>query len=330
MKIPLHARVVARLQSRSTQSSIIGKTAEQIPELRERTTTSNSGITGFITGKVSELVVIENKHIALPGRTLRLRTYVPNTLQTAPRPVIVDYHGGGFVIGRPELKEWYNSELSWRLNALVISVDYRLAPEHQFPAAYNDAVESYSWLTENVGAWNGDPCRMVVTGDSAGANLAAGVAIAAAHIDAATAPRAQVLLYPPTDLVTDYPSATENATAPFLSVQESDAYLRHYCTIDELADARISPLASDDLHGVAPAVIITAEHDPLRDQGAAYGDALRAVGVYARVTNYPGTAHGFISTPGLYPGSSLAALGEIVTEIRQLLACEGHAGRVVS
>ncbi|MFD6454174.1 alpha/beta hydrolase [Nocardia sp. NPDC060220] len=319
MKIPRRARLMARMQKMSAKSSVIGKTPAQIPALRARLAVEPNVLTRWVSGRLAGNVVVEEAFADLPGRTLRLRLYKPAESRSEPLPVIVDYHGGGYVIGGPELKDWFNSHLARQLGALVVSVDYRLAPEHRFPAAYNDAIDAYCWIASAAERWNGDPSRIAVTGDSAGATLAAGIAISAAQRKEIPNPLAQVLLYPATDLFTRYPSQVENAVAPFLSVEESDAFLAHYCSIADLSDVRVSPLLARDLSGVAPAVIIVAEHDPLRDQGVAFGSALTAAGVRNRTTTYPGTAHGFLSTPGLYPGA-VHAMAEVTDALTELLS----------
>lgn len=321
MKPPLGVRVADRLRKRSPDSLILGKTPAQIPQLRARQTVRAEGLATLVTGRPAKGVAIEDIIVPLEARQLRARVY-SSTADTGGdrRPVIVDYHGGGFVIGQPEMKEWLNSELSRRLGAIVVSVDYRLAPEHRFPAAFDDAVDSFLWIARNIGDRNGDPSRIALLGDSAGAALAAAASVELSRRSADTPrPLAQVLLYPATDLVNEYPSAIECADAPFLSVEESHAYVDHYCTMAERADPRISALLADDLGAVPATLVITAEHDPLRDQGHAFADALQCVGVDARATNYPGTAHGFMSTPGLYGGAPAAALAQIADELRRFL-----------
>jgi acetyl esterase len=213
MKIPLRARILTAPQRRSPAFSIIGKAPGDIPELRRKLTVPAHGPATLLTGRVPKSVTVDEIVASLPGRQLPVRRYRPRHRSDARRPVIVDFHGGGFVIGDPRLKDWFNGELAARLDALVISVDYRLAPEHQFPAAYDDAIDSANWAAAHAGEWDGDPGRIAVLGDSAGANLAAGVALAAAA-GAAPPLRAQVLLYPGVDFVSTYPSAVENANGP--------------------------------------------------------------------------------------------------------------------
>ncbi|WBB61257.1 alpha/beta hydrolase [Streptomyces sp. WMMC500] len=271
----------------------------------------------MLTGRAPGSVVADWIAAELPGRRLRVRRYRPRQDAGAPRPVLVDFHGGGFVIGDPALKEWFNARLAARLDAVVVSVAYRLAPEHPFPAAFEDAVDAARWASVTAPSWGGDPDRMVLVGDSAGANLAAGVALAGRD---GSRPRwcAQVLLYPPVDLAGDYPSAVEHAVTPMLTLAESEAYLAHYLGAADRSDPRISPLLAPDHRGLPPAVIIAAEHDPHRDQGPAYAEVLRAAGVPVRQTTYAGAAHGFLSVPRLFP-VSLHALTEVADALRRLL-----------
>lgn len=318
MTLPLRVRVLTKPQKWSSANTVVGKSADDIPALRRRLTPPRSGPGTLLTGKVPKSVAVDWLQAELPGRSLRVRRYRPRQQAADPRPVLVDFHGGGFVIGDPTLKEWFNAQLAARLDAVVVSVDYRLAPEHPFPAAYEDAVDAARWASATAQEWCGDPARMVLIGDSAGANLATGVALA--DRDACSGPRwcAQVLLYPPVDLAGDYPSAVEHAVTPMLTSAESDAYLAHYLGDLDRSDPRISPLLAVGHRGLPPAVIIAAEHDPHRDQGPAYAEVLRAAGVPVRQTTYTGAAHGFLSVPGLFP-VSLHALTEVVDALRRLL-----------
>jgi acetyl esterase/lipase len=316
MKPPLLVRAVAALHS-LPQTSIVGKTTGQIPSLRRRLSVPARGPMRRITGRVPDSIAVDSIAAELPGRVLTVRRYRPRATRTS-RPVVVDFHGGGYVIGSPNIKDWFNGHLAARLDAIVLSVDYRLAPEYPFPAAYDDAVDAVSWAGKCATDWGGDAERLIVAGDSSGGTLAAAVGLAGARGEAPPL-TAQVLLYPGTDLINTYPSSVECANAPMLSTAEIEAYLRHYATRDQLSDPRVSPLLAPSHHGAPPAVIINSEHDPVRDQGPAYARALRAAGVPARQTTYAGTAHGFLSTPGINPAAP-HALTEVVDELRRVLA----------
>jgi acetyl esterase len=309
-------------QRRSPAFTIVGKTAREIPALRRRLAAPTKGPATLLTGRMPKSVVVDWIEADLPGRRLAVRRYRPRHPVTAARPVLVDFHGGGFVIGDATLKDWFNGQLAARLGAVVVSVNYRLAPEHPFPAAYEDAIEATSWAAKTAHEWGGDPSRIAVVGDSAGGNLAAGVALAAAN---GSGPRlsAQALLYPALDLLGEYPSAVENANAIMMTTAEAQAFPPHYVGEHDRADMRISPLLAPDHHGLAPAVIIAAEHDPIRDQSPAYARLLRAAGVPVRQSTYAGAAHGFVSAPGLYP-TAVHALTEVADVLRQLLAPGGR------
>jgi acetyl esterase len=318
MKIPLRARVLTAQQRRSPAYTIVGKTASEIPALRRKLAVPARGPATLMTGRVPKSVAVDWIDADLPGRRLAVRRYRPRHAANAARPVLVDFHGGGFVIGDATLKDWFNGQLAARLDAVVVSVNYRLAPENPFPAAYDDAIDATAWAAATARLWGGDPSRIVVLGDSAGGNLAAGVAIAAAN---GTGPRlcAQVLLYAAVDLAGQYPSSVENAHAIMMTTEEAEAFPPHYVGGHELADQRISPLLALDHRGLPPTVIIAAEHDPIRDQSLAYARLLRAAGVPAWQSTYAGAAHGFLSAPGLYP-MAVHALTEVSDILRRLLS----------
>ena len=315
MKPPVAVRMLAAL-NRSPRNSIVGKSAEEIPALRLRLAVPDRGPARRVTGSPPGSVDVDWLDAELPGRVVTVRRYRPRS-NGQSRPVVVDFHGGGFVIGSPTIKDWFNGHLAARLDAIVLSVNYRLAPEHPFPAAYDDAADAVTWAAKYAPAWGGDPAKLIVLGDSAGGTLAAATALASARGDAPPLV-AQVLLYPGTDLVNEYPSNLECADSPMLSTTEMDAYLRHYATKDELSDPRVSPLLAPSHRGAPPALIINAEHDPVRDQGPAYASALKSADVPVRQTTYAGAVHGFLSTPGVNPAAR-HALTEVVDELRAIL-----------
>lgn len=315
MKPPLPIRVLAAL-NKSPRSSIIGKTAEEIPALRRRLAVPNRGPARRISGRSPYSIDVDWLDAELPGRVLGVRRYRPRSPGQS-RPVLVDFHGGGYVIGSPGIKDWFNGHLAARLDAIVLSVDYRLAPEHPFPAAYDDAVDAVTWAAKFAADWGADPAKLIVLGDSAGGTLAAAVALSSARGDSPPL-IAQVLLYPGTDLVNQYPSNIECADAPMLSTAEINAYIRHYATESDLSDPRVSPLLEPSHRGAPPAVIINAEQDPVRDQGPAYARALKAADVPVRQTTYAGAVHGFLSIPGVDPAAR-HALTEVVDELRTIL-----------
>lgn len=214
--------------------------------------------------------------------------YVP---QEASGAAVVYFHGGGWVLGSIATHDSVCRLLAQQSRATVISVDYRLAPEHPFPAAVDDAVAVTTWVLTTAPAYV-DPCRVAVAGDSAGANLAAAAALALRDTDHPPI-RAQLLVYPAVDAAMTAPSYGENGSGPFLSRDNMAWFYRHYQAEADATDWRLSPLRASDLSGVAPALVITAELDPLRDEGEAYAMALAQHGVDATAVRYAGATHGF-------------------------------------
>lgn len=263
-------------------------------------------------------VTTEERTLPGPAGDLRFRLYRPATVR-GQAPLLVHLHGGGWVLGDLDGADWLCSTVAADADVLVASVDYRLAPEHPAPAAVDDTLAAVGWLAEH-GASFGAGGPVGVSGDSAGGNLAALAAIAAR--DGELPPlAAQALIYPATDLTRSFPSHRELADAPLLAAAEIEAFLRFYLGPDgDPADPRLSPWAVDDLTGVAPALVQTAEHDPLRDEGRAYAERLQASGVPTRWTEYAGMPHGYASLPGLCRSGAQA-----VAEVSQFVAARLHA-----
>lgn len=237
-------------------------------------------------------------------------------------PLVLNAHGGGWVLGNLQQTDWACSTLAARLDAVVVSVDYRLAPEHPAPAAVDDCWAVLAHLLHEPAVVGVDASRVAVMGDSAGGNVAALLAIRhrdalrAGGADTPPAPlRHQVLVYPAVDLTLSSPSIAARPHAPVLPRRSINAFLAHYLGGSGLApdDPAVSPLHAD-LEGVAPALVLTADNDPLEDDGERYADALRAAGVAARYTRYEGVPHGFFSLPGFAPAAH-QALAEVVQEL---------------
>ncbi|HEX9326216.1 MAG TPA: alpha/beta hydrolase [Reyranella sp.] len=218
-----------------------------------------------------------------------------------PAPTVVYFHGGGWVAGDLFTHERQARTLARELEAVVVSVDYRRPPETPFPGAFEDCLAATKWAAANVATLGGDPARLVVAGDSAGGNLAAGVAQASRS----NGPRlaAQFLVYPATDLLgrygvaaenAKYPSRQENADGYFLTGDAMRFFASQYLPRpQDSEDARASPLRGTDLAGLPRAVICTAEFDPLRDEGEAYAEALKRAGVEVAYFREPGMVHGY-------------------------------------
>ncbi|HEY4024891.1 MAG TPA: alpha/beta hydrolase [Candidatus Dormibacteraeota bacterium] len=263
---------------------------------------------------------VEDRVIPGPGGDIPVRVYRP--VQPAgsdgPLPLVVFFHGGGWTIGSIEGHDPVCRALANRAGSVVLSVEYRLGPEHRFPAAVEDAVAATGWAVEHAHELGADPVRLVVAGDSAGGNLAAVVAIHARDTGGPAIAH-QVLIYPATDMTRrDWPSYEENGEGYFLTVRDMEWFETHYLRSPADRDSwQASPLLAADHAGLPPALILTAEFDPLRDQGEAYGERLRAAGVPVRVVRYPGQIHGFMSLDAL--DVSKTALDEIAAELRSAL-----------
>jgi acetyl esterase len=259
--------------------------------------------------------VAATEDITVPGDEgdLRARVYRPEG--QGPFPTVVFFHGGGWVIGDLETHDNMARHICRDGEAVVVSVDYRLAPEHPFPAAAHDALASARWIAANSDRFGGDD-RLGLAGDSAGGNLAAVVA-QTLHAEG-TPVTAQLLIYPAVDAEGEYPSRVENARGYFLEQPTMDWFYGHYAGAwEDAKDPRLAPLHAD-LTGQPPAVIVTAEFDPLRDEGEAYGEALRAAGVRVDVTRYDGLIHGFFDMGGLSPAAR-SAIEETCGKFRKLL-----------
>lgn len=225
-----------------------------------------------------------------------VRVYRPAA--SGPLPTVVFLHGGGWVIGDIDTADPACRMLCRDVEAVVVSVDYRRAPEARFPAGVEDAWAAYQWVAENVDEYGGDVGRLAVGGDSAGGNLAAVVAQQAAAADVPLA--AQMLVYPPVDLLGDYPSRHENPPG-LMTLADMRWAAEHYVGMSEddpraaelARDPRLSPLLAPSLAGLAPAVVVTAEFDPLRDEANAYARALEKAGVRVEHREFAGLVHGF-------------------------------------
>jgi acetyl esterase len=235
---------------------------------------------------------VENRNIPGPAGDIPIRLYYPEG--DAPFPVVVYYHGGGWVIGDLDTHHAFCHALAKTSGSLVVSVDYRLAPEHRYPAAVEDAYAAAKWVAENAGSVQADPDRFAVAGDSAGGHLAAVVSLMARD---RKGPRIdlQVLIYPITDYNFDTPSYIENGEDYNLSRDLMMWFWNQFINdASEADDPYVSPLRSQDLSNLPPALILTAGYDPLRDEGEAYARRLQEAGVPVTLTPYPGMIHAFI------------------------------------
>ena len=268
-------------------------------------------------GSGNESVSIENRTIPGPAGEIPLRIYTPDA--AAPRPVIVWFHGGGHVIGDLDTYDAVCRDLAAESSAVVVSVDYRLAPEHRYPAAVDDSYAATQWVSENAAELGGDPGRLAVAGESAGGNLAAVVPLVAR--DRGGPPIAfQALIYPATDLTRSHPSVEENGEGYLLTAKGMEWFNDHYLGPDgDPKDPLASPLFADDLSGLPPALVVTAEFDPLRDEGEAYAERLRDAHVPVELRRYDGQIHGFITLRTVLEAGG-AALDDIARTIGKALS----------
>jgi acetyl esterase len=240
----------------------------------------------------------------LTAAGLPARLYVPD--EPGPHPLLVYFHGGGFVAGDLDSHDAPCRMLCRHGGARVLSVDYRLAPEHPFPGWIEDGLASYDWAREHAAELGADPARVAVGGDSAGGNLAAVIAQ-----ERRGGPALQLLIYPVVDVSTPRRSHELFAEGFFLTSALIDWYAGHFLPDPaDATDVRRSPLLAADLAGVAPAIVVTAGFDPLRDEGEAYAERLRAAGVDVLAHRFRGLFHGFINSVGLSP-ACYGAVAEI-------------------
>lgn len=235
---------------------------------------------------------VTDRTLAGPSGPVAVRTYRPS--EEASLPLVAFFHGGGWVTSSVEGHDSMARRIAVNSGALVVSVDYRLAPEDPFPAAADDCWAATAWLAEKAGAWGGDPDRLAVCGDSAGGNLAASVALRAREHGLVLA--LQALIYPCIDdRQGDYASMIDNGSGLFLEAETMKWFWDHYVPAASRDDPLAVPARAESLEGVAPALVQVAEYDPLRDEGTAYADRLREAGVATEFICYPGVVHGFAS-----------------------------------
>jgi acetyl esterase len=266
----------------------------------------------LLTGRAHEGAEIsEAAAVASDGTSIPLRVYRPRNAGREPLPVILNFHGGGWVSGDVRQSEWWASSIAARADVVVVSVEYRLAPEHPFPIPVEDCYDATVWVADNAAVLGVDPDRLAVMGDSAGANMAAVVSLMARDRGGPSI-AAQLLIYPSVDIGSDLPSEHENANAPILTSKDiaTTPGLYFHRSEREMSDPYASPLRGKH-HDLPPALIQTAQFDPLRDHGSVYAAALRAAGVEVRLTNYVDAVHGYVSLPGLVPAAK-QALAEAV------------------
>jgi acetyl esterase len=252
----------------------------------------------------AEPLSIPAAHGAIPARI-----YTPKTLRRANglSPCLVFFHGGGWVIGNLETHDVVCRKLAHEGELVVISVDYRLAPEHKFPTAVEDAIAATKWVADHATQLGIDPSRLMVGGDSAGGNLAAVVALAA-HDGDGPKLAGQVLIYPATDFAMTHPSHSEPETSILLTHSVIEWFCNHYLNgPGDIDNWKASPARAKTLAGLPPAYILTAGADPLRDEGDEYAKRLKEAGVAVTYKHFPGQFHGFFTMGKLLQQANVAA-----------------------
>lgn len=267
--------------------------------------------------------VAEVRDLSIPtpaGHTLPARLYRPGPPPPEPLPLLIYFHGGGWVIGDLETHDVVCREIANRAGLGVLAVDYRLAPEHKFPAAIEDAFAATLWAHRTAADQGFDPARIAVGGDSAGGNLAAVVTLLA-RAQGGPPLAAQVLIYPATDLGMGHPSHQRWAEGYLLTRPTMEWFRAHYLSdpAREVADWRVSPLRAGDFRNLPPAFVLTAEYDPLVDEGEDYAERLAAAGVAVETHRMPGMIHGFLTMGKVIPAAD-EALGRIAAYLRSRLA----------
>jgi len=273
-------------------------------------------------GSAAPIGEMIDRTIEGPGGRMRVRLYRPAATVARLLPAILFFHGGGWVMGSLEGYDLICRYFCARTGCTLVAIDYRLAPEHKFPAAIDDAVAAFRWLAAEAVGLGIDPARIVIAGDSAGGNIAA----AATRLlrDEPRPPCLQWLMFPATDLGFDTPSYKSCGEGFFVTRAAMEWFRGHYLNDSaEIEDPRASPLRAPDLAGVAPALVFTNGIDPLRDEGLAYADRLAAAGVKTIHREFDSLIHGFVGMRGVLQAAA-RAMDDMVAGLRHELAGLGR------
>ncbi|MBM3646404.1 MAG: alpha/beta hydrolase [Alphaproteobacteria bacterium] len=276
----------------------------------------------LLSGRPSPVGEIVDRTIDGPAGRLRVRFYRPADSVARLLPTILYFHGGGWTVGSLEAYDLACRYFCARSGCAVVTVDYRLAPEHKFPAALDDAVAAYRWLEAQAVGLGIDPARIVVGGDSSGGTMA--TVVARLLRGERRPPCLQWLIYPATDLACDSASYASCSEGFLLTRADMEWVRDHYLNdLGQIADPRVSPLRTDDLSGLAPALIYTAGFDPLRDEGQAYAARLAAAGVKTVHREFDSLIHGFVGMRGVLQAAA-RAMDDMVAGLRHELAQLGR------
>jgi acetyl esterase/lipase len=281
----------------------------------EQARADNRASAAAAAGPPRPMARVEPLTVPGPAGPIPARLYVAPGAPPPPRPLLVYFHGGGWTIGSLDTHDGPCRFLATYGGAAVLSVDYRLAPEHPFPAAVDDALAAFRWAAGSAAELDADPARIAVIGDSAGGNLAAAVSLLARDGDGPL-PAMQALIYPVTDAVGGQRSRDLFARGFLLTKADMDWFEAHYLPDPSLsADPRVSVLRAEDLSGLPPAYVATAGFDPLRDEGELYAERMRAAGVKVALRRHPGLIHGFANMTAI-SRTARAAMHELCGALR--------------
>jgi acetyl esterase len=291
-----------------------------LPATEEMTVPNARAATaGFLAlqGEPVEVASVQDRTVPGPAGEIPVRVYTP--AGEGPLPVVVYFHGGGWVIGDLEVVDQPCRQLASAAGAIVVSVDYRLAPEHRYPTAFDDSYAATVWVGAHAAEIGGDPARLAVAGDSAGGNLAAAVALAARDRGGPEL-AAQLLIYPVTDFNFGTASYQDNREGYLLTKGSMQWFWAHYLGAQDLdKDPYACPLRADSLVGLPPAYVATSEYDPLRDEGEAYARRLEEAGVAVTAKRFDGMLHGFFWMLTAVP-SAAGVLDDMVGVLRKAWA----------
>ncbi|MFC7494338.1 MULTISPECIES: alpha/beta hydrolase [unclassified Nocardioides] len=312
-------RFLDRLMKSIPSMSVARMTPERLAKVQS-TVIPDGGPAALLLGRPRAGVEIRMGGFPARHGDLPLRIYTPRAWSRTPRPVVLNFHGGGFVLGSARQGDWICSTVAADLDAIVVSVDYRLAPAYKYPAAVEDCYDALLWTAAHAGDLGGDPGRIGVMGDSAGGNLAAVVSIIARD-EHGPAIRHQTLIYPATDMTDaalEDASYAANTRGIVLSNEDIEIFRDHYLGVDDdRADTRLSPIRAD-LADLPPAVVVVAGLDPLHDSGVRYAQALADAGNTVRVEDFHQMPHGFLSFP-YFSHAARPAMAAVVASQRAAL-----------
>ncbi len=271
-----------------------GKTFEELPLAEGRAQLRSEA---WVFGDAPDVATVRDLTIDGRGGPIRARLYADDLPPKAP--LLVYFHGGGWVLGDLSAADAVCRFLALHAGVVVMSVDYRLAPEHPFPAGVEDAIDAFHYALEHAAEFGANPDAVAVGGESAGGNLAAVVAQDCAA-KGGPVPAMQLLIFPVTDLTTKHRSYSLFSKGYFLTEAQMDWYRHHYLSDPaQASDPRVSPLLAPDLNGLPPAYVVTAGFDPLRDEGEAYAARMREAGVHVALRRHPGLIHGIVNATGV-------------------------------